>query len=328
MKTSIYIHHIWIGVFLVNNVAIVLGLYLPINFPCLNFHLRKVSIVAFFLIICSSFISLIDIQHQNVNVTFKQINLMFYTVCCSIVVVNRYRYCSYKKRILQTLFCINEFPANVRLLTRENLKDFLKNNAKLLFMIVLFICIIVCTVYLKNVINYHICHDSVLFIMLTVEMFFVIQLMEIIKYLSRMLTEKLRSLYKNFHKVPPAELKKSQNRDLVLIGWISEAIDFDRKKEAVEEIQTVSKLYYNLGNCIEEFNISFGGSILAVIVIFLLKFIALTFWIILNDPIENFDALLVNIFETSYILVCMYLSKYIFFKKQLFYFSYVWMRLC
>lgn len=303
MKSS-SLYYNWLVLFVLNNMAIILGLYLPVNFPCVKINVRKISIVVFFVNIFSILISLIFIEQQSndSDVGVKQIYLIFYTICINTIILNRYRYYVCFKNFFKTLLNISEFDVKECVLKKRVMKNVLYHNIKLLLMTFLFNMAVLYSAYTKNISHYHIIHEMMLFIVLSFESCFTIQGLEIMENITLKLTKDLKSLYKNFHEVPTAELKKCDNGDLILIGWISEAIDFNRKREALDDIEKLSRVHYAINNCIKRFNLGFGSSIVVVVLVSLAKG-AVIFCNCYDDTYTNINLLLADSFELVFILV-------------------------
>lgn len=301
IKTSLQFN--WLTFFILNNIAIILGLYLPFNFPYLKMKLRKLSITIFFVAICSTLISLIDIQQHGHKkyVCCQQIIIIFLTWSACKIIINRYKYFYCAERLYGKLSSIGKNNEKSGLQAKENVFGTLKKITKL-SSIIMFVAVVSYSVHTKKSIHYYIIHEYIMFTILIFESFLLTETLEILNNNSRILRTDLKRIYKDFHKIPPADLEKSENGDLFLVGWITKTMDFSHRKEAVAELKDFFNTYCLLKECVDDFNVVFDSSVSGIILIFITKFLDM-FWVILNRNYEEYETLLAAIFDWLYILV-------------------------
>lgn len=320
MKSKICLKYSWISLLFLNILVTILGLYLPFNLPCLKLQFRRISIFVLFFIICSTLISLVDLQgfYNTNNVSCEQIYTIFFTGCCCIILASRYRHYYCAKIFYTTLLSISDCGLKDSLIAKTILKQILRKNIKLLLKVVLYFIIMVYSFCIKRKITYNFVNNNLLFTIVVFEMMLLTESLEIIQQISRNLRKDLKRIYKDFYKVPPAELKKTDNGDMILIGWISEAMEFNKKTESVVEMEELLRHYYLLENCVQKFNVIFGGSIFVVFLFALSKFSILL--LKMKVMKNNLGEVLNVIFESLYIFVSLdiYNTKFNFLKLFIF----------
>lgn len=312
MQTKMFLQCKWFALCVLNNLVIILGLHLPISFPCFKLKLRKISIAVFFITICSTLISLNSITRlENKKYTgYHQIYIIICTSCSSMVLVNRFRYFLTANRCYSIVLRISSVYVKPFLIIKEDWKEILKNNSKLLLMILLFLITMGYSLYTKKSIHFHVIHQYLSYTILIFESLLIIWTMEIMIIISKILMADLKLIYKDFHRIPPAELSKSDNGDLILVGWISEIMDFNNKKDALARLQELSKNFLLLQKSVDDFNIAFGNSIIGLVLMFLTNLLP-SIWLLLNDLSEGYRKVFADIFELFYILVGNYFIYFI-----------------
>lgn len=303
MKIKNSLQFSWFILCILNNIAIILGLHLPFNFPCLRLKLSKLPVAIFFVIICSTSISLIDAErHGNKKYAWcQQVYTVFLTWCSCKIIVNRYRKPDCIKRLYCQLSSISEYNEKSVLTAKENATQTLKKIMKL-FRIISFIFIISYSVHTNESISYCIIHEYVMFTILIFESFLLIETLDILRKNIKISRSDLKRIYKDFHKIPPAELQKSENGDLILVSWITRAMDFNHKKLATAHIRELFNIYFLLKECIDDFNVAFGSSICSIILVFTAKLLEI-FWVSKIRKTGDCESLLAAIFDWLYILV-------------------------
>lgn len=310
MQAKKFLRCKWFALCVLNNFVIILGVHLPFNFPCFKLKLRKISIVVFFITICSAIISLNTVKRlENRKYTgYHQIYIIICTSCSSMVLVNRFRYFLTAHRCYSIILRISSVYVKPFLKIKDDWKEILKNNSKLLLMIVLFLVTMGNSLYTKKSIHCHVIHQYLSYAILIFDSLLIIWTLDIMIIISKILMADLKMIYKDFHRIPPAELSKSGNGDLILVGWISEIMDFNIKKDALSRLQELSKNFVFLQRSVDDFNVAFESSVICLVLMFLTNFWS-SVWLLFNDLSDGYKTVFSDFFELFYILVgnnCVY----------------------
>lgn len=296
----------WIVLWFLNIALIVLGLYLPLNFSCLKTNLRKTSVVVLFIIICSLLLSLIDIQRRYFEngVPFQQFFTILYTLYSCFILASRYKHYNYAQDIFSILLSLSNIQNKSCIIRTMMLDELILGNCKILLKAVALFVMLGYEAYTKSPAPYYVIHNAIVFAILVFEIVLVTEILELITKISNIIKNDLTYIYKDFYKVPPAELKKSNNGDLVLVGWISQSLDSSKTNESVVEMKKLLHDVYLLKRVIEKFNVVFQISV-SISFIYLFS----QCWELLWSP--KASLLSVTTLKLIYICVRIFFEKYI-----------------
>lgn len=274
----------WIILKILNQVFTLFGLILPIReyvfIPTDNS--KKITGIVVFFIVCLSFLSLNGIYCNSIEdgvrlkVTMDVIFLIVKTgLCISIVCMRAMQYDE-----LQKFFSILKMkcpqPDKLLLSKRNFTEKIVMKNLYFVLKIVMLAVItssniyVLYSVYKINFIYY--IFEILLYILLVFECWIVATILKIMKTIAEGLKETATEAYADFYRVPPADLKKTENGDFVVVGWLTEALNFRRDKQNILLMKNLSNFIVYFKDSIDIFNRVFGISISALILYFVLLF--------------------------------------------------------
>lgn len=298
---------VWFTLPYLNMILIIFGLYLPIKVPksCSHQEKRKISGLVLFLIIGATVFSASWkyglVEENLLNCYGILTTLVTGCSCCSIVAV---RYFKFDKinTFFNTLLAIDTPSSIPSLIGKTELIILFKMNIFSIVKCIIFIVLMVAEIiynilFNKTPIYYHI---PAIFLELTLflESLAIFLISSVLQETVKWLEDSLEEHHSDYYKVPPANIKKTEDGNFILTGWISSALSYNKNGNHVELIKDLLYNTFQLKSVIEIFNNIFYASTSVILVMIVFRFIDLVFRVVKYiEGSEKYQLLEIDIFK-------------------------------
>lgn len=262
-------------IFSFNKIFIIFGLYLPAEQKCLKRQKLIVGIVLFLVIFQS--LCLINGKYilivNNVNIIENILDCVKAfndTFGSCLIILLRY----WKSRQIKGIFKRIVFNWNYNIQTNNystkinnGMIDIIKNHISFIFYITISfiptignLCIYLFFFYHKTTLIYFIIQHFIS-VILFMEYAMISILLKILKNLILKLKIDLLEYIKNYYKLATPDIKKVENGDIIIMGWVKSASELKSDEQILDLLKLIAIKLCNILEIIESFNKTFGMSV-------------------------------------------------------------------